>query len=216
VGILIFSCLFAGWGDHKETHGWLRTREDMSGVPLEFIFYEIVRKRNFSSSQRHIAPTSSTLSLQHSIAVHSLDSCFQFILSSPTQQFQNKAHLFSICTTAQNFYFILSLQWKQLYRSGHNWLEGSMCVKLKGIRMMQIKRKKREWIFALSREVVRGGKERRRPFCQETTGGFMLLARIEVLAAHYLVENKFPWRPTHVLSSAGTLVLLIALPAKQT
>jgi hypothetical protein len=44
----------------------------------------------------------------------------------------------------------------------------------------------------------------------------MMLARAEAPVAHYLVENKFPWRPTHVLSSVGTLVLLIALPAKQT
>jgi hypothetical protein len=50
----------------------------------------------------------------------------------------------------------------------------------------------------------------------ERNSAFMLLIRIEVLVAHYLVENEFPWHATHVLSSAETLVLLIALPAKQT
>jgi predicted deacylase len=56
----MFSCLFAGWGDHKETRGWLRAREDVSGVPCKFIFYEIVRKGAFSSSGHHIAAQSST------------------------------------------------------------------------------------------------------------------------------------------------------------
>jgi hypothetical protein len=38
----------------------------------------------------------------------------------------------------------------------------------------------------------------------------MLLARIKAPVAHHFVENKFLWHPTHVLSSAGALVLLIA------
>jgi hypothetical protein len=55
-------------------------------------------------------------------------------------------------------------------------------------------------------------------YSEEGSGssGFMTLKRIKVPAAHYLVENEFPWHPTHVLSNAGTLVLLIVLPANQT
>jgi hypothetical protein len=45
--------LFTGWGEHKETYRGLHAGEDMSGVPQNFIFYEIVHERNFSSSQCH-------------------------------------------------------------------------------------------------------------------------------------------------------------------
>jgi hypothetical protein len=40
------------------------------------------------------------------------------------------------------------------------------------------------------------------------------LGRSEVPVVHYLVENKILQHPTHILSSANTL-LLIVLPAKQ-
>jgi hypothetical protein len=43
-------CLFAGWREHKETHGWLRSAEDMYGVPHHFISYEIVRYMTLNSS----------------------------------------------------------------------------------------------------------------------------------------------------------------------
>jgi hypothetical protein len=42
-----------------------------------------------------------------------------------------------------------------------------------------------------------------------------LLRKVEVLVAHYLVENKILQHLTHILDSANILVLLILLPAKQ-
>jgi hypothetical protein len=81
-----------------------------------------------------------------------------------------------------------------------------MWVKLECIRRIEIRRRERKCVCAL-----RSVKEQRRNF----VGRRELLARIEAPVAHHLVENKFPWHPTHVLSSAGALVLLISLPAKQ-
>jgi hypothetical protein len=44
--------LFTGWGEDKETYRGLDVGEDMSGVPQNFISYEIVHNKNFFSSQR--------------------------------------------------------------------------------------------------------------------------------------------------------------------
>jgi hypothetical protein len=46
----------------------------------------------------------------------------------------------------------------------------------------------------------------------------VMLRRTEVPCAHYLVENKFPWRPTHVLSNAkpSMSILVISPTCKQT
>jgi hypothetical protein len=43
----------------------------------------------------------------------------------------------------------------------------------------------------------------------------VLLAKVEVCFAHYLVENKTARHRAHVLSSALTLMPLTVLPAKQ-
>jgi hypothetical protein len=43
--------LFTGWGEDKDTYRGLHTGEDMCGVLPDLIFYDIVRKRNFTSSQ---------------------------------------------------------------------------------------------------------------------------------------------------------------------
>jgi hypothetical protein len=51
--ILILFCLSTGWREHKDAHGWLRAAEDMTGAAPNFIFYEIVRKRNFNVFQQH-------------------------------------------------------------------------------------------------------------------------------------------------------------------
>jgi hypothetical protein len=53
IRIVILFGLFTGWREDKETYRGLQAEEDMSGVPQNFIFFEIVRKRNFSSSQLH-------------------------------------------------------------------------------------------------------------------------------------------------------------------
>jgi hypothetical protein len=42
-----------------------------------------------------------------------------------------------------------------------------------------------------------------------------MLGNVEVCYAHYLVENEISWHPTHILSSAMTLMTLVVLPAKQ-
>jgi hypothetical protein len=42
-----------------------------------------------------------------------------------------------------------------------------------------------------------------------------MLEDVEICCAHYLVENKISWHPTHILSSVRTLILLVVLPAKQ-
>jgi hypothetical protein len=43
----------------------------------------------------------------------------------------------------------------------------------------------------------------------------VLLEDVEVPFAHYLVENKIWWDPTHILCSVLTSMPLIVLPAKQ-
>jgi hypothetical protein len=53
ITILILSCLFTGWGEHKEIYRGLDAGEDMSGIPQNLIFYEIVYFVYFSSSQSH-------------------------------------------------------------------------------------------------------------------------------------------------------------------
>jgi hypothetical protein len=42
-----------------------------------------------------------------------------------------------------------------------------------------------------------------------------MLENVEIMYAHYLVENKISWHPTHILSSARTVIPVILLPAKQ-
>jgi hypothetical protein len=77
--------LFTGWGEHKEIYRGLHTGEDMSGIMQKFIFYEIVHKRNFNSSQLHasvihptpLASTTHITSLVISIATHFI---FTFIM----------------------------------------------------------------------------------------------------------------------------------------
>jgi hypothetical protein len=38
-----------------------------------------------------------------------------------------------------------------------------------------------------------------------------VLGKVEHSAAHYLVENKISWHPTHILSSVNTLMTLVIL-----
>jgi hypothetical protein len=45
--------LFTGWGEDKDTYGRLHAGEDMCMVLPNFIFYERVCNKNFSSSQQH-------------------------------------------------------------------------------------------------------------------------------------------------------------------
>jgi hypothetical protein len=42
-----------------------------------------------------------------------------------------------------------------------------------------------------------------------------MLEDVEFPCAHYLVENKISWCPTHILSSVRTPIPLVVLPAKQ-
>jgi hypothetical protein len=45
--------MFTGWREHKATYRGLHAGEDMWRVPPNFIFYKIVQRRNFDSSQCH-------------------------------------------------------------------------------------------------------------------------------------------------------------------
>jgi hypothetical protein len=52
--ILIFFCLFAGWGEHHGKQGQLQAGEDMCGRSRKLVRFEIVRKIDFKLQQVYI------------------------------------------------------------------------------------------------------------------------------------------------------------------
>jgi hypothetical protein len=96
--ILILFCLSAGWGEHKDAHGWLCIAEDMSGIRPNFIFYEIVRKTYFKFQQQN----SPINSFQHSTIV----SCY-------TTQWNNFEALTALNTKIYS-YVLITLNKDQL------------------------------------------------------------------------------------------------------
>jgi hypothetical protein len=52
--ILIFFCLFAGWGEHHGKQGWLQAGEEMCGRSRKVARFEIVRAMDFNLQQQYI------------------------------------------------------------------------------------------------------------------------------------------------------------------
>jgi hypothetical protein len=50
---LIFSCLFAGWGEHHGKQEWFQAGEDMCGRSRKVASFEIVHRMDFILQQQY-------------------------------------------------------------------------------------------------------------------------------------------------------------------